>query len=63
MGGFGSLNNGGEMVKNPGLNMVGVEDTLAARHLVAESMSAKLECPRFPCLPSGVGPRLSGKLG
>lgn len=54
-----SLNNGCEMVKNPGLNMVDVEDTLAARHLVAESMSAKLECLHFPCLPSGVRTRLS----
>lgn len=44
MGGSVLLHNGCEMVKNHGLNMVDVEDTLAARHLAAKSQSAKLEC-------------------
>ena len=39
--------------------MVDVEDTLAARHLVAKWQSAKLECLQFPCLPSGVRVQLS----
>lgn len=49
------LHNRCEMVKNHGLNMVGVEDTSAARHLAAKSQSAKLECLQFPCLPSEPG--------
>lgn len=59
MGGSVLLHNGCEMVKNHGLSMVDVEDTLAARHLAAKSQSAKLECLQFPCLPSGVRTQLS----